>query len=322
VSKRHDTMAKALEDLLELTCMMVDFHRTNPSKWRRQFARLVKTLLHQSPFPNTIVGEEDTEEVSPVLPRGQKRNASVMETTEDDEHFAGFTRLPARVHPAPNRRETLRRDIASGFSLSPARDARSAAASCASLPSIISDGARRMLYELLTRPQFPPPSAGVSLSQITRDTGLQNLDMVGYLHDLERVGKARQTGPATWLPVDSPVDSMSSPDPHDSQRASPRPGPSGPERSLFPAFQYSPRLSGESQIPNISPNASFLLVTQHSQPLLAPHYHTTPLMGRRSCSTNLLQGANTVQIEESPCSPSNVILVSSFLYCYSMLKSS
>lgn len=263
VSKRHDTMAKALEDLLELTCMMVDFHRTNPSKWRRQFARLVKTLLHQSPFPNTIVGEEDTEEVSPVLPRGQKRNASVMETTEDDEHFAGFTRLPARVHPAPNRRETLRRDIASGFSLSPARDARSAAASCASLPSIISDGARRMLYELLTRPQFPPPSAGVSLSQITRDTGLQNLDMVGYLHDLERVGKARQTGPATWLPVDSPVDSMSSPDPHDSQRASPRPGPSGPERSLFPAFQYSPRLSGESQIPNISPNASFLLVTQH-----------------------------------------------------------
>jgi hypothetical protein len=232
----NDFMVKALEDLLELTCMMVDSHRKNPTKWRRQFARLVKNLLHQSPFPNMIVGEEDTVEVSPVLPRGRKRNASVMDSIEENEHSAGFTRLSARVHPSPNRRETFRRDIASGFLLPPARDARSAAASCASLPSIISDGAEKMLYELLIRPQFPPPTAGVSLSQITRDTSLENLDMIGYLHDLERLGKARQTGPVTWLPVGSPEDSDPSVIPHDSHRISARPGSSKSREISFSGF--------------------------------------------------------------------------------------
>ena len=146
-------------------------------------------------------GEEEVREASLVPVRGRKRNGDAIDSIENDAYFAGFARLPLRQHTPPNLREVHRRNIESGFPLPPLGDGEFARAKCASLPSTVSDGARKLFFELLTRPQFRDPAAGISLDHITRDTGLRHLELGSYAHELEQLGKARQTGPVTWLPA-------------------------------------------------------------------------------------------------------------------------
>jgi hypothetical protein len=150
----HETMTESLVVLLEYTCLMVETQRENPENWRRQSATMVRHRLQQSPSPSVVDDRRQANGVSSVPPRGQKRNASVMESIENDQQFAGFLRLPG-YHVTPSRREYQRKAIRSGSLRRPARDTISAAAICTLLPSTVSVGAKKMLYELLTRPQWP-----------------------------------------------------------------------------------------------------------------------------------------------------------------------
>jgi hypothetical protein len=69
MSNSHETLANALEGLLELTCLMVDAYGQNPDDWQRQFARVVGTRLQLSLSPNTIDDEEDSDAES-LVPSG------------------------------------------------------------------------------------------------------------------------------------------------------------------------------------------------------------------------------------------------------------
>lgn len=171
--------------------------------------------------------------------RGQKRNASAMGSGNDCESFAGFERLPE----ASDSRVTYKRDIKSGFGLPPDGNARFANASCASLPSTISDVAKKLFYELLTRPQFLAPAAGISLNQIARDTGLESIELQGYASELEQLGKTRLTGSSTYVPADLPDDCVSSVNPGTSQSASTGPEPSGSQQTPFSGFALLPSAS-------------------------------------------------------------------------------
>ena len=156
-----------------------------------------------------------------------------MESIEDDEQFAGFTRLHSRPDP-----HAMNYD--GGYVLPPAGDARFAVATCASLPSSVSDGARKMLYELITRPQWPSPDPGILLPMVARDTGLECLVLKDYAKELEGLGMARQTGTLTFLPAGLPKGRICSIRPRVNQSAATGPGPSGPREVSFSGFPILP----------------------------------------------------------------------------------
>lgn len=181
-------MVEALKDLLEASCFIVMSHREDIHGFGRRSPRSVAE--------RAVEGEVDANIVAPMTDRGQKRDASALEPSNERDYFAGFERVPG----APNLRDIYRK-IKSGFKLPPTGNAKFATDCCASLPSTLSDGAKKMFYELLTRPQFQAPAAGISLSHIARDTGLEFLELQDYASELERSGRARQTGPVTYLPA-------------------------------------------------------------------------------------------------------------------------
>lgn len=219
-SEKHETVTKALERLLEYTCLMLETHREDPEEWRRHSALIIQQLGHHSPSQtttdidqgrrtselpsgNTTDSEVEANVVSPTPARSQKRNASAMESVADGEYFAGFTRLPG----APIRRDTYK-DNDHDPSVPPAGDASFAAARCALLPPTVSDGARKMLFELLTRPQDLFPRRGIHIFDILDDTGLEYLEARDYVYELASAGKARETDHFKWIPIDLSEDSI------------------------------------------------------------------------------------------------------------------
>lgn len=201
------TVTKSLERLLDYTCLLLETHREDPGEWRKQSALIVGQLGHrslsqsmtdterarrlsESGSQSTNESEAEANTVVPTPARGQKRNASAMESDEDSEHLVGSPRLPG-THSDSIGRPTL----------PPGSDAKSATAQCASLPSTVSVGARELLYELLTRPQVLYSAQGVYLPRIALEISVEHLELEGYLEELEGLGKARNTGWGCWLPA-------------------------------------------------------------------------------------------------------------------------
>lgn len=223
-------MIKALEGLLELSCFVVMSHRENLYGWDKHSP--------QSVSGSSVGSEVEAHAGSHVPARGQKRKASAMESVDDNEYFAGFERRPG----APRQRDIYEGNDY-GPSVPPAGDARFAAARCALLPPTVSDGARKMLYELLTRPQYPSPAPGVHIYDVCHDTGLEYLEVKGYANELARLGKARMTEDPKWLPAGLSGGSSPSVNSRVHQSASTAPGPSGSQRISFSGFATLPSAS-------------------------------------------------------------------------------
>jgi hypothetical protein len=86
----------------------------------------------------------------------------------------------------------------------PHGDARFAISACAVLPSNISGGSKKLLYELITRPQHDVHQ-GVSLIAISNITGLPRNLLGQYAKELERIGRAKNGSGACWLPICPPA---------------------------------------------------------------------------------------------------------------------
>jgi hypothetical protein len=180
-----------------------------------------------------------------VQSRGQKRNVSTMESTEEAGYSAGFPRLPGRQTTSNYCDQKY--GIESVVSLSPVRDAKSAGTVCASLPHTVSDGARKLLYELLTRRRRSVPQVGIWLPDVTRDTGLRCDELEDYAYELRQLNKARKTGSLTWLPADSLRETTFQVESPVSQDTQTRLGSSRSDESCFSGFPTFPATTRNSK---------------------------------------------------------------------------
>jgi hypothetical protein len=247
--RSHETVTKALEGLLDLTCLMVDCHSINPNKWRGRVERLVKDLSPHSPFPDMIDDEEeDVVAVSPVPPRGQKRYASAVESVDDDGNFSGFTRLPPGRRLPQDLVDYYREEAGGrGPLVPPLGNPKFAAAACATLPPTASDGAKSILYELITRPRYSFPEGSVSITHLTYETGLEYTDLRGYADELERLGRADRTSLYAWRPLGLTQQPTSPVAARVRQGTSTRPGPSRSQDIPSPSFATLPSAFSESR---------------------------------------------------------------------------
>jgi hypothetical protein len=112
----------------------------------------------------------------------RKRTAPHEDCRDSGRMYRGFKPRPGRTGSKRPRPEML----------SPIGGATFAAFSCASLPLGTNDTAKKMLYELITRPR-DPILHGVLLSDITANTGIENHTLLAAAEDLEDIGKAWPT---------------------------------------------------------------------------------------------------------------------------------
>ena len=181
---------------------MVETHRENPEDWRRQSMHMIRRRLDQSPPRTEVSREEESDRASSVLTHGQKRDASAMESVEDDEHFAGFTRIPPRLRLPPDVVDIYRENTAGRGPLRPPVGGSVVATRvCDLLPATASDGARKMLFEIVTSPLYSSPEGAVAITHLTYKTGLEYSELRGYAEELERLGHAERTSLYSWRAV-------------------------------------------------------------------------------------------------------------------------
>lgn len=208
--KGGGTISRALQALLQVTCVLIATSKEDPERLR-EVASTKSPFVVPTPPPGTGNSDDETsddedsdEEVvspTPIAPvRGRKRPASAMDPgSESEPLFAGFPRLPSALDAGLKTYEGLPL-------LPPVGDARLAAAACAALPPQVSDGAKKLLYELFTYPQCPVAYKGVSLLDLMEDTGLDIYSLELWAKELEAVDKACSIpwARATWEPKDLP----------------------------------------------------------------------------------------------------------------------
>lgn len=208
--KGGSTISRALQALLQVTCVMIATSKEDPERWR-EVASITRPFVVPTPPPDNGNSDDETsndedldEDVAsetPIAPvRGRKRPASAMNSGSDNEPlFAGFPRLPSVLDAGPRTYDDMPL-------LPPVGDARLAAAACASLPPQVSEGAKRLLYGLVTYPQCPVAYKGVSLLDLMKDTGLNYDSLELWAKELEAADKACSIpwARATWEPKDLP----------------------------------------------------------------------------------------------------------------------
>jgi hypothetical protein len=131
------------------------------------------------------------ERVSLVTPRiSQDTSTRPGPSGSQQISFSGWPILPTVSTKEPNQKSRRRPPIG---------DAELANAACAALPSNISDGAQKLLYELITR-RGHETAVGVSLITISRETGLHRTLLLQYARELENEGRAGFGTGGCWVP--------------------------------------------------------------------------------------------------------------------------
>lgn len=203
--ENHNSVTQALEELLRHTCMMLSIQRDDPARWRRLTSgaqgvaeedKQESELESEDEELPELVDIPDEHRVVPGSGQVSRKRAAPHEDCRDSgSMYRGFAPRPGRTGSKRPRTEML----------SPIGGAAFAAFSCASLPVGTNDTAKKMLYELITRPRHPI-LLGVLLSDITVDTGIENRTLLAAAEDLEKIDRACPTNNqrSAWMPRNAP----------------------------------------------------------------------------------------------------------------------